>query len=246
MSPKPPPRRPQQSRTTGRGHRHNPCQQRREMAQSIQAKEAARHTLYTAQHVLHQQSLQHEQSRQQQQQQLLQQQQQQHQAQLEALACRHSSNTRWSSKCPQSRQAASPPTGRTSTRLGKRDCGEVLKKLFSWHIITWGFHWWLNFNPTHAIHQRTLITGEDRDGKCGEGVFVSASSAWCILMLKSTPRNFGIQHVLETVEAWRHFSLTNTMVWKHRIFFCLSGRIRSKDPGWNSLPVQVFVITHCS
>jgi hypothetical protein len=39
---------------------------------------------------------------------------------------------------------------------------------------------------------------------------------------------------------------THTMVWKHRIFFCLSGRIRSKDPGWNSLPVQVFVITHCS
>ena len=59
------------------------------MAQSIQAKEAARHTLYTAQHVLHQQSLQYEQSRQQQQhqqQQALQQQQAQHQVELQALA----------------------------------------------------------------------------------------------------------------------------------------------------------------
>ena len=42
-------------------------------------------------------------------------------------------NTRSSSKRSHSRQVASPPTGRTSTRLGKRDCGEVLKKLFSWH-----------------------------------------------------------------------------------------------------------------
>jgi hypothetical protein len=39
---KPPPKRPQQSQTTGRGHRHNACQERQEAGQSVKAKETLR------------------------------------------------------------------------------------------------------------------------------------------------------------------------------------------------------------
>ena len=54
--PKPPARTPVQSRTTGKGHKHNPCQERREQAQSVRAKEEARVRMFHAQQV-HQQEL---------------------------------------------------------------------------------------------------------------------------------------------------------------------------------------------
>ena len=54
--PKPPARTPVQSRTTGKRNKHNPCQERREQAQSVRAKEEARVRMFHAQQV-HQQEL---------------------------------------------------------------------------------------------------------------------------------------------------------------------------------------------
>jgi len=53
--PKPPARTPVQSRPTGKGHKHNPCQERREQAQSVRAKEEARVRMHAQQ--VHQQEL---------------------------------------------------------------------------------------------------------------------------------------------------------------------------------------------